>query len=112
LTVPPDQLPDLSLTHLILSDPVMLASLALPLVVVFGLVYFRLRAYRRLTDLAAKNEQRYDQTKQMTADQWREAAARTEQMIALLTEIRDQLARLAPPIPSLEGPENPDRSPS
>jgi hypothetical protein len=92
----PDQLPDLSLTHMFLSDPVLLIGSLLPLVILAGLLYFRLRAHRRLNALAARNEERFDQTKQQTAVQWQEAAARTERMIALLTEIRDHLARIAP----------------
>jgi hypothetical protein len=49
-----------------------------------------------VTALAARNEQRYDQTREQSATQWHEAAARSERMIALLTEIRDHLARIAP----------------
>ena len=93
----PDQLPDLSLWHLILSDPVLLISTLLPLLVIGGLVFYRIRTYRRITALAARNEQRYERTHELSAAQWQEAAARTERMIALLTEIRDQLARIAPP---------------
>jgi hypothetical protein len=46
--------------------------------------------------LAARNEQRHDQTREESAALWQEAAARTERMIALLTEIRDLVARIAP----------------
>jgi hypothetical protein len=92
-----DQLPDLSLTHMLLSDPVLLIGTLLPLLIVIGVIYYRSRAYRRLTALAARNEQRYDQTREQSAAQWQEAAARTERMIALLTDIRDHVARIAPP---------------
>jgi hypothetical protein len=82
----------------------------LPLVIVAGVIYYRMRAWRRLTGLAARNEQRYDQTREQTAAQWREAAARTERMIALLTEIRDHVARIAPPDAPARTPGDPGSS--
>ena len=95
--MPPGQVPVPSMTELILSDPVMLIGLVLPLFIVGSLVWYRLRTYRRITSLAARNERRYDETREESAVHWQEAGARTERMIALLTEIRDQLARIAPP---------------
>jgi hypothetical protein len=91
----PDQLPDLSLTHLFLSDPVLVIGSLLPILVLVSLLYYRLRAYRRITALAARNEQRYDLTSQQNVAHWQEAAARSERMIVLLTEIRDHLASMA-----------------
>ena len=92
----PDQLPDLSLTHMLLADPVLLIGSLLPLAIIAGVLYHRLRVHRRLNALAARNEERFDQTKQQTAALWHEAAGRRERMIGLLTEIRDHLARIAP----------------
>src|SRR5271166_2098662 len=104
----PDQLPDVPLTHLFLSDPVLLVGSLLPILVLVGALFYRLRSYRRITALAARNHQRYDQTNQENAAHWREAAARSERMIALLAEIRDHLARMAPtgsaPRPLLKDP--------
>jgi large-conductance mechanosensitive channel len=85
-----------SMTELLLSDPVLLIGMLLPFLIIGGVLWFRLRAWRRVNALAARNEQRYDQTRDESAALWREAAARTERMIALLTEIRDLVARIAP----------------
>lgn len=93
----PDQLPDLSMTHMILSDPMLLFLTSLPLVIIIGVIYYRMRTWRRLTAMSARNEQRYDETREQNAAQWQEAAVRTERMIVLLTEIRDHVARIAPP---------------
>jgi len=92
-------MPDLSITHLFLSDPVLLTGFLLPLVIIGAVLFFRIRAYRRITALAARNEQRFDRSSATTTAQWQEASERSERMIALLTEIRDQLARIAPPAP-------------
>ena len=81
---------------MLLADPVLLIGSLLPLAIIAGVLYYRLRVHRRLNALAARNEERFDQTKRQTAALWQEAAARTERMIALLTEIRDHLARIAP----------------
>jgi hypothetical protein len=90
--------------QLILSDPVLIIGTLLPLLLIGGLIWVRMRAWRRVNALAARNEQRFDQTKEQSAALWQEAAARTERMIALLTEIRDQLAKIAPPGASAGGP--------
>ena len=76
-----------SMTELLLSDPVLLIGMLLPFLIIGGVLWYRLRAWRRVNALAARNEQRYDQTRDGFAAMWREAAARTERMIALLTEI-------------------------
>ena len=81
---------------MLLADPVLLIGSLLPLAIIAGVLFYRLRVHRRLNALAARNEERFDQTKRQTAALWQEAAARTERMIALLTEIRDHLARIAP----------------
>jgi hypothetical protein len=85
-----------SMTELLLSDPVLLIGMLLPFLIIGGVLWYRLRAWRRVNALAARNEQRYDQTREESAALWQEAAARTERMIALLTEIRDLVARIAP----------------
>jgi hypothetical protein len=95
----PDELPDLSPMGLFLSDPILLIGSLLPFILVAGVLFFRWRAWRRLSAVMARNEQRNDRTREESDAQWREAAARTERMIALLTEIRDQLARIIPAEP-------------
>jgi hypothetical protein len=90
-------LPYPSMTQLLLSDPVLLIGMLLPFLIIGGVLWYRLRAWRRVNALAARNEQRYDQTREESHALWQEAAARTERMIALLTEIRDLVARMAPP---------------
>jgi hypothetical protein len=106
----PDQLPDLSLTHMLLADPVLLIGSLLPLVILAGVIYYRLRVHRRLSAIAARNEEQFDRTRQQSAAQWPEAAARTERMIALLTEIRDHLARIVPRDAPNARPESPNSS--
>src|SRR5262245_36950994 len=93
----PDQLPYHSVAQLFFSDPVLLIGSLLPFLLVGGVIWYRMRAWRRLTALATRNDQRYEQTREESAAQWQEAAARSERMIALLTEIRDQVTRIAPP---------------
>ena len=86
-----------SMTELILADPVLLAAMLLPLVIIGAVLWYRLRAWPRVTALAARNEQRYDQTRVESAALWQAAAVRTDRMIALLTEIRDLVAKTVPP---------------
>jgi large-conductance mechanosensitive channel len=85
-----------SMTELLLSDPVLLIGMLLPFLIIGGVLWYRVRAWRRVNALAARNEQRYDQSGEESAALWQEAAARTERMIALLTEIRDLVAWIAP----------------
>ena len=77
----------------ILADPVLLVGMFLPFLFVGILLFARLRLTRRLTAMSARNAQALDEN----AVRWQEAAARTEKMIALLTDIRDHVARLSPP---------------
>ena len=86
-----------SMTELILADPVMLIGLLLPFLIIGAVLWYRLRAWRRVTALAARNEQRYDQAREESAALWQAAAARTDRMIALLTEIRDLVSKIVPP---------------
>jgi hypothetical protein len=92
----PDELPDLSPIGLFMSDPILLIGSLLPFVLLSCVLFFRWRAWRRLNAVVARNERRSDQTREQSDAQWRDAAARSERMIALLTEIRDQLARIVP----------------
>jgi len=91
--MPPDQAMDP--LRLFLSDPILLAGMVLPFVMVGGLLIYRIRMSRRLTALTRKNAEALDQT----AVRWQESAARTEKMIVLLTEIRDHMAKIAPDTP-------------
>jgi hypothetical protein len=95
MTEPPFTFP--SMTQMFLSDPVLLLLTVLPFLLIGGALWYRLRTWRRVNALAARNEQRYDRTREESAALWQEAAKRTERMIALLTEIRDLVARIAPP---------------
>ena len=91
--MPPDQVPDT--LHLFLTDPVLVIGSLLPLVMIGGLLVYRIRVSRRFTAIAKQNAEAFQQN----AVRWEEAAARTEKMIGLLTEIRDQIARIAPDSP-------------
>lgn len=84
--------PEIDPLHLILGDPVVLASLLLPLVMLCGLLVYRIRVSRRFTALTKQNAEALEQN----AARWDESVARTEKMIGLLTEIRDHMARIAP----------------
>jgi hypothetical protein len=86
-----------SMTELILADPVLLIGMLMPFLIIGAVLWYRLRAWRRVTALAARNEQRYDQTREQSAALWQAAAARTDRMIALPTEIRDLLSKMVPP---------------
>jgi hypothetical protein len=99
-----DQIPYPSMAQMLLSDPVLLMGTLLPLIIVAGLLWYRMRAWRRVNSLAARNEQHFAETREQSAALWHEAAARTERMIALLTEIRDHVARMAPPDASAREP--------
>ncbi|HEX3430219.1 MAG TPA: hypothetical protein VHT03_04975 [Rhizomicrobium sp.] len=92
--MPPDQA--LAPLNLILADPILLAGMLLPFVMVAGLLIYRIRLSRRFATLAKRNAEVLDQT----AGRWQEAAARTEKMITLLTEIRDHMAKIAPASPA------------
>ena len=81
--------------HLFLTDPVLLVGSLLPLLMLGGLLIYRIRVSRRFAAMAKRNSEALQQN----AVRWDEAAARTEKMIALLTEIRDQIARNAPDSP-------------
>jgi len=81
--------------RIFLTDPILLVGSLLPFVMVAGLLIYRIRMSRRLTALSRRNAEALDQT----AARWQESAARTEKMIALLTEIRDHTAKLAPGTP-------------
>jgi hypothetical protein len=94
--MPQDQLPFTSLLLLSLSDPVFVVGIILPVIIAGGIIWYRIRAYRRLTAITA----RVDQTAEQNTAQWDQAAARAERTIALLTEIRDHLARIAPATPA------------
>ncbi|MBV9136216.1 MAG: hypothetical protein JO357_04075 [Hyphomicrobiales bacterium] len=74
-----------------------LIGMLLPLLIIAGALWYRLRAWRRVNALAARNEQRFNESREDSAAHWQEAAARSERMISLLTEIRDVVARIAPP---------------
>jgi len=101
--MPPDtQVTYWTLFQSILSDPVMLVALFLPFVILAVVLYFRLRLTRRLTAMSARNAKALDEN----SARWEEAAARTEKMIALLTEIRDHTAKLAAPAPVTEAPKS------
>ena len=86
-----------TMTQLLLSDPVFLIGMLLPLLIIAGALWYRLRAWRRVNALAARNEQRFNESREDSAAHWQEAAARSERMISLLTEIRDVVARIVPP---------------
>jgi hypothetical protein len=77
----------------IFADPVLLVGMVLPFLFVGILLYSRVRLTRRLSQLSARNAQALDDN----VARWQESAARTEKMIALLTEIRDHLADGASP---------------
>jgi hypothetical protein len=77
--------------RIFLTDPVLLVGSLLPVVMLAGLLIYRIRMSRRLAALTRRNAEALDQT----AARWQESAARTEKMIALLTEIRDHMAKIA-----------------
>ncbi len=91
--MPPDRMTEWSALSQFASDPVLLAGLLLPFVMVAVLLYIRIRGSRRLAALTKRND---EMLRQNTA-RWEESAARSDRMIALLTEIRDHLAAMAPP---------------
>ena len=88
--MPPEQIQYPTMTQLFLADPVFLIGILVPILIAGGIVWFRIRAYRRITT-------RVDRTAEHNNAQWLEAAARSERVIVLLTEIRDQLARMTAP---------------
>jgi hypothetical protein len=117
--MPTDQLDTLRMSF---ADSVLLLVTLLPLVMIGGVLIYRIRVSRRFSLLVKQNREALDQaatrgqeaaarTDKMIAlneeahghasARWQEAAARTEQMIALLTEIRDHMARIAPGSPDL-----------
>jgi hypothetical protein len=76
----------------ILGDPVLLVGMFLPFILVAALLFYRIRVMRRFTALTKQNARALDEN----VSRWQEAAARTEKMITLLTEIRDHMERIAP----------------
>lgn len=76
-----------------LADPVLLVGMLAPFLILGIVLYFRLRLTRRLTAMSTRNAQALTDN----AARWQESAARTDKMIALLTEIRDHMASMAPP---------------
>lgn len=100
--MPPDRITEWSVFQPFLTDPILLVGSLLPILIVGILLYQRIRLTRRLTRMAARNAETIDQT----AARWQESAARTEKMIALLTDIRDHMARIALPAPSGEPPKS------
>lgn len=80
-----------------LADPVLLAGSLLPIVLLLVMVWARFRAWRRVNTIEARTAQRFDQSAEQSAAYWRDAAERSERTIALLSEIRDLLSRMAPP---------------
>jgi hypothetical protein len=67
-----------------------------------GLLICGVRVFRRFALLTKQNRDALDQN----AVRWQESALRTETVIGLLTEIRDQIARFAPASPD-PPPQNP-----
>jgi uncharacterized membrane protein YccC len=106
--MPTDQLTDP--LRIFLSDPILFVGAFLPVVILAALVIYRIRISRRFASFAKRNAEVRDETKARWQEvaarnaeardentaRWQEAAARTEKMIGLLTEIRDQLARISP----------------
>lgn len=88
--MPPDQLADPF--RLFLSDPILLVGSLLPVVMLAGLLIYRIRWMRHFNKLRKQNAEALDRNEA----RWNEAAARTEKMIELLTEIRDHAAKIAP----------------
>ena len=88
--MPPDQLPNPYL--LFLTDPILLASFLLPLVMLAAVLIYRIRVTRRVAALTKRNAEALERNEA----RWQESAARSDKMIELLTEIRDHAARLAP----------------
>lgn len=78
--------------RIFLTDPILLAGTLLPLVLLAGLLFYRIRATRRFTRLTKQNAEALERTEA----RWEESAARSEKMIELLGEIRDHMARIAP----------------
>lgn len=91
--MPPDQLDPL---RIFFTDPVLLIASLLPVAMLAGLLVYRIRTSRRVAQLTKQNREALDQA----AIRGTEAAARTEKMIALLTEIRDHMARNKPETPA------------
>ena len=92
--MPPDQLADPY--RIFLTDPVLLAGSLLPIVMLAGLLIYRIRVSRRVTQLTKQNAEALNRNE----TRWQESAARTDKMIGLLTEIRDHLAKNTPASPS------------
>ncbi|HLY07362.1 MAG TPA: hypothetical protein VKR31_16570 [Rhizomicrobium sp.] len=88
--------PELDPLHLFLGDPILLVGTLLPVVMIGGVLIFRIRQSRKLAALTKQNAQAIEQN----AARWDESVARTEKMIGLLTEIRDHMARIAPRSPT------------
>lgn len=90
-TLPP--LPPLPNPFLLaFSDPLFLVTLSVPIMIFGGLIIYRIRVSRRVNAIAKRNEQVHKRNE----EQWQEAAARSQKMVELLTEIRDHLAKWTP----------------
>jgi hypothetical protein len=82
----------------VLGDPILLVGLFAPLLILGVALYFRLRLTRRLTAMSNRNAQALSDN----AVRWEESALRSDKVIALLTEIRDHMAKMAPLPPGQE----------
>ncbi len=102
------------LTDMFLHDPFLLITLV-PFLLVGVMLWLRMRAWRRINSMSARNQSIIQDSSARTEQRWAESAARqqkhfeeniaraeryqaetaarTERMIALLTEVRDLLAR-------------------
>jgi hypothetical protein len=87
--------PEIDPLRLLLSDPILLAGTLFPFVMLGGLLIYRIRVSRRFAALTKQNADALAQN----AARWDASVTRTEQMIGLLTEIRDHMARIAPGTP-------------
>ncbi|HEX4158483.1 MAG TPA: hypothetical protein VHY79_08400 [Rhizomicrobium sp.] len=93
--MPPEQVTDI--LRIFMTDPILLIGSLLPIILLGGILIYRIRVSRRFVQLTKQNSEALGQN----ALRWQAAAARTEKMIELLTEIRDHMARIAPDAPEL-----------
>lgn len=93
-----------SLGALIFSDPLLLLTFALPVLVFVPVVAYRIWAWRRIGQTTRNSTAFMDETRatnaanwETTQAMWRRSEERSDRMIVLLTEIRDHLASRPPP---------------
>lgn len=92
-----------SLLQIIMGDPFILGTFALPLLLFAAVVAYRFWVWRRIGQTTRQSTAFMDETRatnaanwEATQEMWRRSEERSDRMIALLEEIRDRLPARAP----------------